>query len=183
MDNDAIITKADKGQSLIIIKKAEYDSKVQQFLINNNFQTIAKDPTSRFQREVRKTIKTCPIIIPPSEKWKYTNMNPCSPTIRGLIKIHKADAPIRPIINWTKAPAYRLAKLCTDRLSTELHLPYSFNIRNSVQLMQEIQDICPYNSTLRLASLDITNMYTNIPTKELPKFITNICKYQDTPNI
>jgi hypothetical protein len=37
-------------------------------------------------------------------------MNPSSPTIRGLIKIHKPEAPIRPIINWKQAPAYNLAK-------------------------------------------------------------------------
>jgi hypothetical protein len=69
----------------------------------------------------------CPIIIPPPTKWKYVNMNPCSRTIRGLIKIHKPEAPIRPIINRKQAPAYSLAKLGSDRLSQELHLPYAFN--------------------------------------------------------
>jgi hypothetical protein len=67
IDNDAIITKADKRQTLIIIKKADYDSKVREFLINNKCQKIVKDPTSRFQRKVRKSIKTYSITIRPSE--------------------------------------------------------------------------------------------------------------------
>ena len=44
-------------------------------------------------------------------------MNPAAPTIRGMIKIHKADAPIRPVINWRNAPAYKLAKMLTKKTS------------------------------------------------------------------
>ena len=33
----------------------------------------------------------------------------------------------------------------------------------------------PYNNNLKLASFDITNMYTNIPTDELPVIIQNHC--------
>jgi hypothetical protein len=28
------------------------------------------------------------------------NLNRTAPTVRGLVKIHKEGAPIRPIINW-----------------------------------------------------------------------------------
>jgi hypothetical protein len=109
-------------------------------------------------------------------------MNPKAPTIRGLIKIHKQNAPIRPIVNWQQAPAYKLAKLLSDRLTAELQLPFTFNVKSSPHLMLEIQDIKPYNPNLRLASFDITNMYTNIPTLQLPIIISNICKFQNTPS-
>ena len=36
-------------------------------------------------------------------------------------KIHKANSPIRPIINWQNAPAYRLTKLLSKLL--QLHIP------------------------------------------------------------
>jgi hypothetical protein len=39
----------------------------------------------------------------------------------------------------------------------------------------------PYNSNLRLASFDISNMYTNIPTAKLPSLITEICNNLNTP--
>jgi len=105
-------------------------------------------------------------------------MNPTAPTIRGLIKIHKAEAPIRPIINWSNAPAYKInwsnapaykiAKALTKILSIHIPLPYAYNVKNSMQLIKDLQDT-KYNHDLRLASFGITNMYTNIPTKKTPR--------------
>jgi hypothetical protein len=44
-------------------------------------------------------------IIQKDEKWKYINLSTTTPTIRGLIKIHNEDSPVRPIINWKNSPA------------------------------------------------------------------------------
>jgi hypothetical protein len=107
-------------------------------------------------------------------------MNPKAPNLNGLIKIHKLGSPIRPIINWQYAPAYRLAKLLSEKLQHELQLPYAFNIKNSQHLLTELENIEGHNN-LRLASFDITNMYTNIPTSKLPHIIEKVCKYQNTP--
>jgi hypothetical protein len=62
-------------------------------------------------------------------------MNPAAPTIRGLPKIHKNECPIRPIINWQDAPAYKLAKHLTKLIQWHVPLPNTFNINNSVQLI------------------------------------------------
>jgi len=42
--------------------------------------------------------------------------------IRGLIKIHNADSPIRRIVNWKNAPAYRLAKMLSKK-NWNIHSP------------------------------------------------------------
>jgi hypothetical protein len=34
-------------------------------------------------------------------------MNPTAPTLHATIELHKNNTPIRPIINWKHAPAYR----------------------------------------------------------------------------
>jgi hypothetical protein len=60
-NNNAIITKADKGQSIIIIDKAAYESKILNFLNNNNFRTRYRDPTKKFQKEIRTIINSCPM--------------------------------------------------------------------------------------------------------------------------
>jgi uncharacterized protein (DUF1697 family) len=73
-------------------------------------------------------------------------------------------------VNWKTAPAYKLAKLLTKILRTYNPMPYSFNVKNTVQLIDDLADI-PYNQKLRLASFNISNMYTNIPTEELIKII------------
>jgi hypothetical protein len=115
-NNNALITKADKGNSTVILYEAEYNSKVETFLTNNTFQVEPKDPTKRFQTEVRKNINSCTLIITTDRRWKYINLNPSPPTLRGFVKIHKQNAPIRPIINWRNAPAYELAKLISDKI-------------------------------------------------------------------
>jgi hypothetical protein len=170
-----MVTKADKGNTLIIMYTSEYNKKINNFINNNNFIQDTCNITNRLQRDIRNSINECHHLIPKEDRWKYINMNPTAPTIRGLIKIHKAEAPIRPIINWRNAPAYKIAKALTKILSIHIPLPYAYNVKNSRQLIKDLQDI-KYNRDLRLASFDITNMYTNIPTKNLLGIIDTICK-------
>jgi len=59
------------------------------------------------------------------------NLNPTLPTIRGLVKIHKETAPIRPVINWKNAPAYKVAKVLVKKLKTYMPLPYALNVKNA----------------------------------------------------
>ena len=93
----------------------------------------------------------------------------------GLIKIHKEGTPIRPVINFKHAPSYKLANMLTDILKTHLPMPNVYNVQNSIQLMNDISQI-PSTPELKLASLDISNMYTNILTKDLIDIIDTICK-------
>ena len=65
------------------------------------------------------------------ERWKYIYLNPTSPTIRGLIKIHKENSPIRPTVNWKNAPGYKLAKMLSKKKKIGVHipLPYMFSVK------------------------------------------------------
>ena len=96
-------------------------------------------------------------------------MNPSPPTLKGLPKVHKTNIAIRPIINWRNAPAYRLAKLVSDIIKKEIPLPNTFNVKNTVQLIKDLQEISISECT-HLASFDIKDMYTNIPTKTYHRF-------------
>ena len=93
VENNAMVTWADKGNSLVILPTPHYGNKIEDFLSGNNFQTIAADPTNTFQTQVRNTVKQSKTLIPEDSRWKYVNMNPSAPTIKGLIKIHKQDQP------------------------------------------------------------------------------------------
>jgi hypothetical protein len=118
-----MITKADKGNSTIIIYENDYNTKIKDFITSNNFTQLPHDATNKLQRNIRTTINECSYIIPGNKKWKYVNLNPTAPNIRGLIKIHKQEAPIRPVVNWTNAPAYKVAKLLTKTLQAHIPLP------------------------------------------------------------
>jgi hypothetical protein len=108
---DAIVTKADKGNSIIRLNEDDYNSKIHTFISSNSFSQSAQDITNKLQRNIRTAINECSDIIPKDKKWKYINLNPSTPpTIRGLVKIYKEESPIRPIINWKNTPAYKFAK-------------------------------------------------------------------------
>jgi hypothetical protein len=55
--------------------------------------------------------------------------------------------------------------MLVELLQTHTSLLYTF-ITNSTHLFNDLKDI-PYDHNLRLASFDISNMYTYIPTNEL----------------
>jgi len=91
------------------------------------------------------------------------------------VKIHKDDYLIKPVISWKNAPAYKVAKILTNKLLTYIPLPYTYNVKNTTHLINDLKEI-PYNQDLRLASLDIANMYTNIPTDELITITDKACQ-------
>jgi len=66
-----MITWADKGNSLVIFPTPHYESKIQNFLSDNNFHTIAAEPTNTFQTQVRNTVKQSKTLIPKDSRWKY----------------------------------------------------------------------------------------------------------------
>jgi hypothetical protein len=171
-NNEAMIAKADKSNSLVILPIPQYETKIDNFIKENQFQTKATDPTKSFQSQVRKVINNSKSLIPPDSKWKYINLNPTAPSIKGLIKIHKPNHPIRPVVNWRGAPAYKLAQLFTRKIRHMAPLPYTYNLENTNDLLNKLRNI-PILPHFKMASLDITNLYTNVPIKETKEIITS----------
>jgi hypothetical protein len=178
-DNNAMITKADKGNTMVILPVTDYETKIHNFTSNSNFYKEAKDPTKKYQAEIKRTVQRSQALIPEEQRWKYTNMNPTAPTIKGLIKLHKQDQPIRPVINWRNAPAYKLSRLFNDKMKHIAPLPYAFNLKNTLELQKELKET-PIKPSYTLASLDISNMYSNIPIKETKTIIATVLNNYST---
>jgi len=103
-------------------------SQILNFLREKNDQTSTTHTTKTFGTQIRKTINNSETSTPREIKWQYINWSPSTPSIKGLIKIHKPDQPTRPIVNWHSAPAYKLSKLFTQQGNQLTALPYCFNI-------------------------------------------------------
>ena len=116
--NKAMFSKGDKDNSIVVLYQDEYNQKVEEFISDNNFTTANTDITKNLQREIRNTINDHQRVIQKSERWKYVNLNPTAPTMRGIVKLHIEDTPIRPIINWRNASGYKLAKMLARKLTT-----------------------------------------------------------------
>jgi len=144
------------------------------FISNSGAIEIDKIITNTFQKDIKNTLNGCKYIIDNNHKGRLINLNPSTPILRGLIKIHKENTPVRPIVNLKNALSYKLAKMFVKRIQTYIPLPDIFNGKNSVQLIEELSEI-PSDPNLKKASFDITNMYTNIPTKELIDIMDRMC--------
>ena len=60
---NAMITKADKGKTCVIIYTRDYAAKVHEFLNNNSFHTLKRNPTNKYQELIMETLKKCNLII------------------------------------------------------------------------------------------------------------------------
>jgi hypothetical protein len=107
--------------------------------------------------------------------WKTYPLFPQTKTLQ----LHKRDQPIRLLVKWRNAPAYKLARHFTSKITQFVTLPNTFNIKNNTKLTQELQQT-PINPTYTFASLDITKMYSNIPVTQTKHILSNIINLNHT---
>ena len=88
-----MITKADKGKTIVFIYVNDYNSKVYDFFNNNNFQTLRKDPTDKFQKLIKTALKQCDQIISKQQIKYLIQRKPQPPTLKAQIKIHNLKYP------------------------------------------------------------------------------------------
>jgi hypothetical protein len=96
--SNAVVARADKGHSIVIMYRDTYEQKVTDFISESGATETNNHTTKRFQSELRRTLNECKQVVDNSQNWKYGNMNPDTPALRGLVKIRKSNTPIRPVV-------------------------------------------------------------------------------------
>jgi hypothetical protein len=66
-----------------------------------------------------------------------------------------------------------MEKFVTKTLRETLNLPFTYNIKNSIQLINDLNNIT-INENTRICSFEIKDMYTNIPQQDTTHIIHNI---------
>jgi hypothetical protein len=84
---------------------------VQLFNTENGLRMLKKDSTTKFQKNVKEVVKKCNIIINRSNKYKFIQIKPQAPKLNALIKLHKVNLPIRPVVNYKNAPHMPYCKI------------------------------------------------------------------------
>jgi len=172
-----ILGKADKGNCLVILDKQTYINKVTTFLSNNHsFSIIDKDPCQSFTNDLKKifsenheTIKSLNNGLP------RVPMNPITPFLYGMVKIHKPNHPIRPVVSFINSPAYFLANWLNNTLKNILTLDFKYSIRNSLELVNRLKKLTlPHNCIL--VSFDVENLFPSIPRLESLDIIGKLLK-------
>ena len=187
---DLVIQKADKGNTVVILNKADYNLKMRNILSDaSKFQKLSIDKNKVLNHivsmekriiEVLKNLKDKELI---SEK-KYKDLHPVGSRpgiLYGLAKIHKPTKdgvpPFRPILSDIGSPTYKLAKFFVPLLAPLTSNEYT--IKDSFSFAEEL---LTYDSNLVMASFDVESLFTNIPLKETIDLCVDLL-FHDRSNI
>ena len=165
-----VIRKADKNNNFVILNRASYKNKLDT-IINDDakFKKLRSDTTDALKRKLNDLIdianSSCGKRILPKLIGHYQ-----PGYLYGNPKIHKnsTDPPLRPIISQIGTPTYEIAKLLNNMLSK--YIPTGYMIQSTDELMNILKTTTARGT---LASLDVENLFTNVPVKETIDIIIN----------
>lgn len=160
--SNVLVTKADKGNTTVLISKYDYITKTEQLIKDTECKKVKKDPTDEYQTKIKEIIRRATRIIKPDISHTLTMMNPSAPSMIALPKIHKPNTPMRPIINYKSAPSYKLSKYIKTVLKDTLDLEYKHTITNTTELINKLENVKITENT-KLVSFDVKDLYPSIP--------------------
>lgn len=164
--NNAIVTKADKGNTIVVINNDDYISKVTKFIQDNNIELMDKDPTSDFTKKINSAINSCQSLFKSESTRRFLKpMKPRAPTLNGLPKIHKREIPIRPVVNCRTAPGFKVAQKLERIIKAGIIHEENYSLKNTYDFINKAKTL-KVSSSHKMSSLDIVNLYTNVPVDE-----------------
>ena len=162
--NDIIITNSDKGNKTVVMNRKDYLDKITEILSDKHFyEEIDHDDTKYVANNLIKLIKR----LKEHEYityYEYLKLYPDHfdmPRIYALIKVHKQNNPARLICPYSEHPLANFSKFISD-IITPIIKTSIYSLKDSRQFVKEIQNL-KLNQTDIMVSLDIVNLFTNIP--------------------
>ncbi|KAK5650241.1 hypothetical protein RI129_001270 [Pyrocoelia pectoralis] len=177
-EQELTFTYADKNAGLVILDNNTYIQKTEQFYKDNNITEVKHNPLNRFAKYTNNTLKHCEPTLQKlnTSAFKLKVRNPTLPASYSLIKLHKANNPIRPITSSINSPVHKIAKFLNQLIKNKFRYISKHSINNSLHLINTLDEFQRHhNKTLgyTLHSFDIVNLYTNIPTHDTIKILTD----------
>jgi hypothetical protein len=160
--NNLTIAKAHKSKAIVIIDKTTLAQKIVTFIQENNIMKLNKDPTDSYQRQIQQTMQKCKDLTDKNRSKYMLNIKPAAPKINAYIKKPKDNNLIRPVINNTQAPSYKIAKFLDRRIKECINLPNTYTVQNSNEMAQELRKLYTTKNH-KMITLDIKDLYVNLP--------------------
>lgn len=162
-NEEHIIAMADKGNITIVMQKVDYIAKVEMHLGDaTTYQRLRVSSHIGYGKRNEFFLKELAglNIIPRNAIPAIVAAETQIPNMYGLIKMHKDEKPIRPVVNTRSAPGYTIAKMLT-KLFTPVQETHKYNVRNSIDVIERLSYLSPDPDEI-FATFDIASMYTNI---------------------
>ncbi len=164
------IVKADKGNSTVILNKAEYENKMNDHLTEGPYKMLPNNPTELYRKHV---LKYCESLskedkITKIEQKCLTSHNSRTPILYGAPKIHKENVPLRPIVSSYNSPTQKLSKLLHGILKPIVG-KNGLSVQNSADFVKKLEKIQLKPGEI-LISYDAKSLFTSIPINRLLQF-------------
>ena len=111
-DKNRIILMADKGVSMVVMDRDDYNNKAEELLNQPTYRPIPNDPTIKLKNRLITLLKKIKSEGGMNEAT-YRKLYPTgagSPKFYGLPKVHKQGTPLRPIVSSIGAATYQTSK-------------------------------------------------------------------------
>ncbi|XP_076065030.1 uncharacterized protein LOC143039063 [Oratosquilla oratoria] len=163
---DITIRRADKCASFVILPTEAYPAKTDHILQDESkFTRITRNPVDEIKRKVNNLIESVNAVAD-DIKLPLLSGDYYLGYMYGNVKNHKPGNPLRPIISQIPTLTYSLAK----RLATLL-TPYVPDRHNVASLSDFLELVKGLDSSKHIASLDVENLFTNVPINLTISFI------------
>jgi hypothetical protein len=181
-DKTIIISKADKGNAVVIQDINDYRVKIVELLnqdgkfskLDNNVTMDREKCLQNYLRNLKnKEVngKPRPQRLSEVDYHRILPSGSRAGVMYGLPKIHKKNVPIRPIISSIGTYNYKLAKFLVEILTpllenNQIILKDTFDFVNKISQLDTEIDVV-------MLSFDVESLFTNIPTLETIDIILN----------
>ncbi|XP_067619901.1 uncharacterized protein [Eurosta solidaginis] len=159
-DKDIYITKADKGNCVVVLNREDYNRGMSTLIEEGNYNKV-KDPLPKIKKQVLECRKKYSDLF--GRRWakKMHKSYVRVPCLYGLYKAHKPGNKFRSIIAGYTAPIANIASWLSSYFR-QLKSFDNFSIRNSLELIEKIKNL-HLTSKDCFASFDITSYFSNVP--------------------
>ena len=181
-DTSKTILTADKGVSLVVMNKEDYQKKALKLLDQSTYKTLATDPTNKYKNKLislLKTIKSEGGI----DETTYRKLYPTgagTPKFYGLPKVHKAGVPLRPIVSSIGAVTYETSKELSKILKPLVgQSPYQ--VHNNKEFLHQLQEQ-KLGPEYIIMSYDVKALFTSVPIQPSIDIITRLLENDPSLN-
>ena len=181
-NKEIIISKADKGNSIVILDRKDYISKMNNILQLKQFQSTKHSTLTEKEKSMNKYISKLykEEIINKETYWYIHSTSSNNATMYGQPKTHKPNYPLRPIISSIGSYNHNLSKYLYQLIKNNLPNKSCSYVKDSFDFVKKITEI-KNSSKHTMISFDVDNLYTNVPVHEAIQITLDILYKKNNP--
>jgi hypothetical protein len=183
-DKTIVISKADKGNAVVIQDIESCRAKILEFLLQDGkFNKLSSDETIKRERNLQVYLRG---LNKKNRNKKLSDLDykrilPCGSkagVMYGLPKIHKDGCPLRPIILAVGTYNYKLAKYLVEIISPLLEKD-DHTTKDTFDFVNKVSNLDTKVDKFMLG-FDLESLFTNIPTLETIDIILKLVYPRNT---